>query len=158
MMYIYICLFVPATSSAWDVCFQKRHKLPIAWAVFLEIYFFFFFFLFILPQSRTYTPGTYKPNARGSDVCRGSNSVWTTTLDRYTRTGLPECVVSTISGPPPKITQDRTQTKDTLRIPRQKLKFLTPPGWKAGTLSTTPRRWKYLSIKVQMAWIFIITH
>ena len=41
----------------------------------------------------------------------------------------------------------RTQTKDTHAIPGQKLKFLTPPGiepgppgWKAGTLPTTPRR------------------
>ena len=38
-------------------------------------------------------------------------------------------------------------TKDTHPIPGQKLKFLTPPGiepgppgWKAGTLPTTPRR------------------
>ena len=30
--------------------------------------------------------------------------------------------------------------KDTHPIPGQKLKFLTPPGWKAGTLPTTPRR------------------
>ena len=65
----------------------------------------------------------------------------------YTRAGLPECVVSTMSGPPPKTMQDRTQTKDTHPIPGQKLKFLTPPGiepgmpgWKAGTLSTMPRR------------------
>ena len=55
--------------------------------------------------------------------------------------GLPECVVSTMSGPPPKTTQDRTQTNDIHPIPGQKLKFLTPPGiepglpgWKAGTL------------------------
>ena len=60
--------------------------------------------LFTLPQSRT-----YKPNARGSDACRGSKSLWTRTLDRYTRAGLPECVISTMSGPPPKTKQDRTQ-------------------------------------------------
>ena len=90
-------------------------------------------------------PGKYKPNARESDACRGSNSLWTRTLDRYTRAGLPECVVSTMSGPPPKTTQDRTLTKDTHQ--GQKLKFLTPPGiepgpqgWKARTLPTTPRR------------------
>ena len=92
-------------------------------------------------------PGTYKPNARGSDACRGSNSLWTRTLNRYTRAGLPECVVSTMSEPPPKTTQDRTQTKDTHPIPGLKFKFLTPPGiepgppgWKAGTVPTTPRR------------------
>ena len=92
-------------------------------------------------------PGTYKPNVRGSNACRGSNSVWTRTLDRYTRAGLPNCVFSTMSGPPPKTTQDRTQTKDRHPIPGQKLKCLIPPGiepgspgWKAGTLPTTPRR------------------
>ena len=62
----------------------------------------------------------------------GGNSLWIRTLDRYIRAGLPECVVSTISGPPPKTTQDRTQTKDTHSIPGQKLKFLTPPGIETG--------------------------
>ena len=60
--------------------------------------------LFTLPRCRTYSPGTYNPNARGSDACRRSNSLWTRTLDRYTRAGLPEYVVSTMSGPPPKTT------------------------------------------------------
>ena len=43
--------------------------------------------------------------------------------------------------------QDRTQTKDIHPIAGHKLEFLTPPGiepvppgWKAGTLPTTPRR------------------
>ena len=92
-------------------------------------------------------PGTYNLNARGSDACRGSNSLWTRTLYRYTRAGLHECMVSTMSVPPPKTIQDREQTKDTHPIPGHKLKFLTPPGieleppdWKAGTLPTTPRR------------------
>ena len=113
-----------------------------------------FSFFFLLPSSYLPSPnlgltppGNYKPNARGSDACRGSNSLWTRTLDRYTRAGLPESVVSAMSGPPPKTTQDRIRTKNTHPIPRQKLKFLTPPGiepgppgWKAGTLPTTPRR------------------
>ena len=92
-------------------------------------------------------PGTYKPNAPGSDACRGSNSLWTRALDRYTRAGLPECVVSTMSEPPPKTTQDRIQEKDTHPIPGQKLEFLTPPGiepgppgWKAGSLPITSQR------------------
>ena len=84
------------------------------------------------PKSMTYTPGTYNPNARGPDPCRGSNSLWNRTLDRYTRAGLPKCVVSTMSGPPSKTTQDRTQTKDTHPIPGQKWKFLTPPGIEPG--------------------------
>ena len=62
-------------------------------------------------------PGTYNPSARGSDACRESNCLWTRTVDRYTRASLPECVVSTMSGPPPKTTQDRTQTKDTHPTP-----------------------------------------
>ena len=114
---------------------------------FLLTYFLSFFLLqvFILPQS--YTPGTYNPNSRGSAACRGRNCPWTRTLDRYTRAGLPECVVSTMTGPPPKTAQVRTQTKDTHPVPGYVLKFLTqpgmepgPPGWKAGTLPTTPRR------------------
>ena len=69
--------------------------------------------LFTLPQCRTYTPGTYNPNAHGSDTYTRSNRLWTRTLDRYTRAGLPECVVSRMSGPLPKKTQDRTQSTHT---------------------------------------------
>ena len=71
---------------------------------------------------------------------RGSNCLWTRTLDRYTRVGLPECVVSTVSGPPLEAAQDRTQGTHTHTIPGYELKFLTPPGYKAGTLPTKPRR------------------
>ena len=90
--------------------------------------------------------GTYNQNAPGSDACRES---------------LPECVVSTMSGPPPETAKDRTQTKNTHAIPGQELKFLIPPGiesrppsWKAGTLSTTPRRrmFKILAV-VNTRWI-----
>ena len=77
----------------------------------------------------------------------GEQHLWTTTLDRYTSAGLPECVASTMSGPPPETTQDRTLTKDTHAISRHKLKLLTPPGIepgppgrKAGNVPTTPRR------------------
>ena len=95
----------------------------------INIFFFFFFFFFFAylhsPNLGLTPPGTYKPNAR---TCRGCNSLWTRTPDRYTRAGLPECVLSTMSGPPPKTTQDRTQIKDTHPIPGQILKFLTPPG------------------------------
>ena len=51
--------------------------------------------LFTLLHCRNYTPGTYNPNAHGSDDCRGGNRLWTITLDRYTRTAVSECVVST---------------------------------------------------------------
>ena len=56
--------------------------------------------------------GIYNRNARGSDACRGNNSLWTRTLDRYARAGLLKCVVSTMSGPPRETTQDRIQTKE----------------------------------------------
>ena len=62
------------------------------------------FLLFTHPQLGLTPPGTYNPNARVSDACRGCNSLWTRTVDRYTRAGLPECVVSTMSGPPAKTT------------------------------------------------------
>ena len=73
----------------------------------------------------------------------GSHRLWCKTLDQYTRAGLSECVVSTMSGPPQKTTQDRTQRTHT-QTQDHKLKFLTssgissgPPGWKAGSLPTT---------------------
>ena len=64
--------------------------------------------IYILPQCSTYTSRTYIPN-----VCNGSNK----NSRRYTRAGLPECVVSTMSGPPPETTQNRTQTKNTHSVP-----------------------------------------
>ena len=70
----------------------------------------FFFFFAYLPSPNL---GLNKPNARGSDACRGSNSLWIRSLDRYTRAGLPECTVFTMAGPPPKTTQDRTQRTHT---------------------------------------------
>ena len=82
-------------------------------------------------------PGLNNPKARGSDACRGSNRLWTRTLDKQTRAGFLGCVVSTTSGPPSETTQDRTQTNNARLFPGQKLKFLTPPGWKGWTLPTS---------------------
>ena len=93
----------------------------------LFIIIIFFFAYLPSPNLGVTSPGTYKPNARGSDACRGSNILWTRTLDRYTRAVLPECVVSTMSGPPPKSKQDRTQTKDTPN-PRTEIKIPNPAG------------------------------
>ena len=68
------------------------------------------------------------------------------TVDQNTRQihkgGLPECVVSTMSGPPPETAQDRTQTKDTHTQSQDSPPGIEPgpPGWKARTLPTTPRR------------------
>ena len=64
-------------------------------------------------------------------------------MNQNTRTGLPESVVSRMSGPPPEATQHITETKDTHPVPGQTLKFLTspeiehgPPCWRAGILQT----------------------
>ena len=46
----------------------------------------------------------------------------------YTRTGLPECVVSTMSGPLPETAQDRTQTKGHTPNPRIGIKIPDPAG------------------------------
>ena len=50
---------------------------------------FSFLFLFTLPQSKIYTPRDLQTKCRWSDACRGSNSLWTSTLDRYTKGGPP---------------------------------------------------------------------
>ena len=88
--------------------------------------------LFILPNIGQTHPGTYNTNAPGSYACTGSNSLWARTLDTYTRAGLPECVVSTMSGPPSKTRM--TEHNDTHPIPGQKIKFLIPPVIKVGPL------------------------
>ena len=79
------------------------------------------------PPITTYCPGTYNPNAPGSYACRRSSSVWTRTLDIYTRASLSECVVS-MTGPPPETTQDSTPTKDSALNPRTEIKILDPAG------------------------------
>ena len=112
-----------------------KSKEKIFMGSLLQIFFFFFVYL-PSPNLGLTPPGTYNPNARESDACRGSNSLWTRTLDRYTTADFPECVVSSMSGSPPVTTQDRTQTKDTHPIPGQKLKFVTLPGIEPGP----PRR------------------
>ena len=52
-------------------------------------------------------------------------------------------------GPPPKTTQDRTQTQYTHPIPGHKLKFLTPPGiecWPPGVKAGTLYVFYYLTV------------
>ena len=80
------------------------------------------FFVIYPPPMQDLHPPDLNP------TCKESNRLWTRTLDRYTRAGLRECVVSTMSGRLPETTQDRTQSKDTYPVPGWNLKFLTPPG------------------------------
>ena len=88
--------------------------------------FFFLSLLFILPQCRKYTLlGIYNPNTRGTDDCREAKDCGPEPRYKYTRAGLPECVVNTMPEPPSETTQDRTQTNDTHPVPGEKLKFLT---------------------------------
>ena len=140
-------VFINFISNIYIKCLNYIQVVSFnSWLMIFFFFYFFFFFAYLPSPTLGLTPpGTYNPNARGSDACRGSHCLLTRTLDRYTRACLPECVVSTMSGPPPKTTQDRTQRTHTQS--QDKLKFLTPPGfepglpdWKAGTLPTTPRR------------------
>ena len=70
----------------------------------LSLFYSFFFVNLPSPNLGLKPPTrTYNPNARGSDACRGSNSLWTRTLNTntqththththtHTRTDLPEC-------------------------------------------------------------------
>ena len=61
--------------------------------------------------------GTYNPKAHWPDAIRRSNRLWARILGRYMRAGPSEFMVSTMSGPSPQTTQDRTQTKDTHPAP-----------------------------------------
>ena len=97
----------------------------------LMIFFFLFFFFFAYLPSPTLgltRPGTYNPNARGSDACRGSHCLLTRTLDRYTRACLPECVVSTMSGPSPKTNTGRNTEKGHTPNPRTEIKIPDAAG------------------------------
>ena len=55
-------------------------------------------------------PVTYNPNARGSDACRGSNSLWTTTMAGLRRR------------------QYRTEHKGHTPNPRREIKIPDPAG------------------------------
>ena len=101
---------------------------------------FFLLNVFTLPQSRTYNPNTYGPDActdhKTKQILKGEPP-WI-----YVQHNVRALAVTA---------QDRTQTKDKHPNPGFELKFPTPPGiepgppgWKAGTLPPTPRRWMKL--------------
>ena len=102
-------------------------------------FFFFFFAYFPSPNLGLTPPGTYKPNARGSDACRGSNGLWTRTVDRYTRAGLLECVWSaqcqgllecvwSAQCQGLRRRQHRTEHKEDTPNPRTEIKIPDPAG------------------------------
>ena len=114
-------------SLRWKTCLRQNCSLgscacregPYPWAEHSDDddSFFLFSLLFTFLQCSNYIPRDLQPKIRGSDACRGSNRLWTRTLDRYTSAGQPESVVSTISGPLPETTKDRTQINDTHPVP-----------------------------------------
>ena len=105
----------------------------------------------------------YSPNALRSDVCRGATELWIRTLDTNTMVGLPECVVSTMSGPLPETTQNRHTpgTRIEIKISNPAGNRTQAPGWKAWTLPYTPqlRIWLFISIcKCHIISFFSIFH
>ena len=104
---VYNCIIFIAMRG--NYC-KYRHIVYVKYVIF-----FLSSFLYLsIPQSRTYTPGTYNPNARGTDACRRSNCLWIGTLDTQGRASL-----NVWSGPPPETEQGITQTKDkhSIKIP-----------------------------------------
>ena len=89
---------------------------------------------FTIPQSRTYTPGTYNPNARGLGVCRGSNSLWTRTLT--CTQGLASLNKWSAQCQGLRRRQHSTEYKGHTPSPRIEIKIPDPPGIELGP----PRR------------------
>ena len=116
----------------------------VVFIIFLLLLLLLLLRLFTLSQSRTYTPWTYNPNARGSDACRGSNSLWTRTLDRYTRAGIQHNVRAS-AGENTGQNIDKGHTPN----PGTEIKIPDPAGnW------TTPRR--RIIIFLQYAYLPVI--
>ena len=117
-----------------DIREEIERRMNLEYACYYS-FFYFFLSLFVSSSSCIYPPPIQDLHPSGLRIqmpvgqmpVGGSSCLWTRTLDRYTRAGLPECVVGTMSVPLPEAAQDRTQTKDTHPIPGQELKFLTPP-------------------------------
>ena len=95
--------------------------------------FFSLHLLFTIPNARLYNPRDVRRTIQmpvGQMTVR-EHRLWTGTLDMYIRSGLPESVVSRISGSPQEKTQDKTQT--THIQSQERLKSLIPPGIEPGT-------------------------
>ena len=91
--------------------------------------------VFALPQIRTYTPVLMSM----SQMPVGETRLWTRILDKNTKAGLHESVARTVSQPPPKATQDRIPTKDTL-IPMMEIKIPDSSENRSRAAMTTPQR------------------
>ena len=95
----------------------------------LILFFLSFFFMYLpSPNLGLTPPGLITHMPVGLDAYRGSNCLWTRTLDRCTRVGLPECVVSTMTGPPQETAQDKTQDNGHSPNPRIGIKIPDPAG------------------------------
>ena len=66
---------------------------------------------------RTYSFRDLQLKFRETDGCKENHILWTRTLDRNTRVGLTESVVSRMSGTLTETTQDRKQMNDTNPVP-----------------------------------------
>ena len=102
--------------------------------------FLYFFCLWYLSSPNVWLSpsGTYNPYPRGTDACRRRNRLWSRTLDRYTRAGLPEFVSAQCHSHCQR--QHRTEHIGHTLSPRIDIKIeLDPPGWKAGTPLTKSR-------------------
>ena len=104
---------------------------------------FFLHLLVTYPQCSTYIFRDLQSNAHGQDACRVSTDFGP---DRIIRAGL-RVIYCQLNVRAAKRDDSGKNTKDTHRITRQKLRFLTPSGLepgpsgrKAGILPITPQR------------------
>ena len=107
-------------------------------------------YLKVYKELKTYTPKFTTQMPVRQIPLGGGNRLRTRTLVRNTIESLLECVVSKMSGPPPKTTQDRTQRTHTQSVDKN---WISDPAANriraAGTLPTTPWRQTVVFINIQ---------
>ena len=94
-------------------------------------------------------PGTYNPNARGKDACRGSKRLWTITLEGGPPWMCGQQNVIASAGDSTGQNTGKGYTPNPrigIKIPDPPGIEPGPPGWKVGTLPTTPRDRFYYSL------------
>ena len=133
---------------SWIYVKYQRHNLSLKIAMLIILYWgknkvIFFFLPLIYPHSMQYlhAPGLTTQMPVGQMPVGGAAN-YRPEHQTYTRASLPEYVISTISGPQPETTQDRTQNKRHTQS-QDKIEISDSAGdrtRKPGTLPTTPRR------------------